>query len=171
MTPHLDPKAHRAAVDAYVTEAEMRLALQRFEETLDATIGRFLLPKESGNPKVYYAVEDEHRDEKVEGETRIPAGEYQIRLRREGGMVERYDKRFAPYHDGMLWLQDVPDFEWVYIHVGNDDDDTEGCILPGMQRGPNMTVLQSARAYGEIYKACWKAADEGRLSILITNPR
>jgi len=26
-------------------------------------------------------------------------------------------------------LQDVPNFQYVYIHIGNDDDHTDGCLL------------------------------------------
>lgn len=151
------------------------LRLERFEESNDATISRLLLPKhegEPGNPKVYYAVEDQAQTgEKVPGETRIPAGRYKIKLRRDGGMVKKYDARFTDInHDGMLWLQDVPDFEFVYIHIGNTDDDSRGCILPGRARGANMSVIQSKNAYCELYKAVWREADTGWLEIDVIDP-
>ncbi len=150
----------------------MRLFLNRFEETTDATIGRFLVPKAMPPDefKQYYSCEDEKRKVKVPGETRIDAGEYRIKLRREGGMVKRYDRRLAPFHDGMLWLQDVRNFTFVYIHIGNDDDDSDACILVGMKRGPNMTIQRSAIAYSEIYKDVWRYADADDLSIVITDP-
>ncbi len=151
----------------------MKLTLNRFEQDSDSTLGRLLVPTLTGDnwtlslPKQYFTVEDEFRTVKVAGETRIDPGEYRIRLRREGGMVKRYDKRFSPFHDGMLWLQDVPGFKWVYIHAGNSDDDTEGCILVGMQRGAGLTILKSAVAYAEIYKAVWSYAEADDLSIVI----
>ncbi len=153
----------------------MKLILNRLWENEDATAGRLFLPIDEGagvsRQAVFYTCEDERREVKVAGETRIPAGEYQIRLRREGGMVRRYDKRFAPFHDGMLWLQDVPNFEYVYIHVGNTDDDTEGCILVGMERGPGMTVRKSAVAYKMLYQEVWQAAESGLLAITINDPQ
>lgn len=76
-------------------------------------------------------LEDEAREVKVRGETRIAAGRYEVLLRNEGGMTGRYAQRFPEIHKGMLWLQGVPDFEYVYIHTGNTDDHTEGCILVG----------------------------------------
>lgn len=75
-----------------------------------------------------FTVEDELRKEKIAGETCIPEGCYEIKLRNEGGMTKRYGEKFD-FHKGMLWLQDVPNFEWVYIHIGNTDKHSEGCIL------------------------------------------
>jgi hypothetical protein len=31
----------------------------------------------------------------------------------------------------MLWLQDVPGFEWILIHQGNTDEHTSGCLIVG----------------------------------------
>jgi hypothetical protein len=88
---------------------------------------------------------------KVPGETRIPAGTYQIKLRPEGGMNAKYAARFPADHRGMLWLQDVPGFEWVYIHIGNTDDDTLGCILVGDTANIEGTLARSEQAYRRIY--------------------
>ncbi len=157
----------------------MRLDLNRFVPGADATLGKLEVPSvdiavpDTGiivPPTTYFTLEDELRKVKVPGETCIDAGEYRIRLRREGGMVKRYDRRLAPFHDGMLWLQDVRNFVYVYLHIGNDDDDTDGCILTGMLRGPNMTIRRSAEAYSRIYKAVWKYADADDLSIVIRDP-
>lgn len=79
----------------------------------------------------HYTLEDEYRNEKVYGETRIPAGTYPLELRTEGGHHQRYRHRFADIHEGMVHLLNVPNFKWILYHIGNDDDDTAGCILPG----------------------------------------
>ncbi len=66
-------------------------------------------------------LEDEYREDKVPGETRIPAGKYRMGLRTEGGMTQRYAKKFAGTHVGMLHVLDVIGFTYIYIHVGNTD--------------------------------------------------
>lgn len=101
-----------------------------------------------------YTLEDQHNEPKIPGETRIPAGRYQIKLRDEGGMIVRYKQRF-PWHKGMLWLQDVLGFQYIYIHVGNKDDDSEGCILVGDGQVSNVKergqVTSSVAAYRRLY--------------------
>ena len=99
------------------------------------------------------AAEDEHRVAKVRGETRIPAGRYQIELRTTGGMHSRYLTRFgSSWHRGMLWLRNVPGFSFIYIHIGNTDDDTEGCIVVGEGRDEvSRSVRQSTNAYRQLY--------------------
>ena len=107
----------------------MELLLLRHNSGPDSTTG--ILSNLDSEQFYGFTCEDEHRTKKVMGETRIPAGRYEIKLRREGGMLKRYKQRFGDWHEGMLHLQDVPGFKWIYIHVGNDDDDTAGCILLG----------------------------------------
>lgn len=111
-----------------------------------------------------FTCEDEIRDKKVRGETAIPEGVYEIKLRTEGGMHARYSERYS-FHKGMLWLQGVPNFEWVYIHTGNDDDDTEGCILVGQRpTAPSpgeFGVSHSRLAYETLYKKVIAAFERG----------
>lgn len=141
----------------------MKLTLERIESDGDATIGRLSIDGES----FCYTCEDEHREEKVAGETRIPAGEYEILLRNAGGMVGAYNDRYSDVsHRGMLHLQDVPGFEWIYIHVGNDESHSEGCILVGFERY-GMKVGRSRDAYRALYKKVADAAEAGDLSIEI----
>ena len=64
-------------------------------------------------------------------ETCIPEGEYEIKLRTVGGFNERYTKKYPTMHRGMLWLQDVPGFEYILIHQGNTDEHTSGCLIVG----------------------------------------
>lgn len=113
-----------------------------------------------------HTLEDEYRINKVYGETRIPSGRYLIELRTEGGMHGRYKERFAPLHRGMLWLRGVPNFEFVYIHIGNDDEDTDGCILVGKTRSGDK-ILRSAEAYTELYTSVVAAMDSGEVVWII----
>jgi len=112
-------------------------------------------------------LEDEHRTKKVWGETRIPAGTYQVELRTEGGFHNRYTQRFGAKHKGMLHIVGVPNFEYVLIHIGNDDDDTAGCLLVGrdLLKHKHFTLSNSTKAYLSLYDKLWRAAEARQLSI------
>lgn len=112
-----------------------------------------------------FSLEDEFRTHKVMHETRIPAGIYDIKLREAGRIHEKYAIRFKGMHKGVLHLQDVPGFTYIYIHCGNTDDHTSGCILVGnqiskrsdLQGGSELAVLHSTTAYTNLYKKCIEA--------------
>lgn len=107
-----------------------------------------------------FTLEDKHNDVKVYGQTRIPSGTYNIVLRKEGGMTRRYKEKYGNNHKGMLWLQDVPGFEYVYIHIGNDEEDTLGCILLGETCDSGSgTVGRSRIAYQNFYRDAIDALD------------
>lgn len=130
----------------------MRLGIERFGFGRDSTLGELTI---EGKP-VAFTIEDERRRIKVPGETCIPAGVYRLKFRAEGGMHPKYAKRFPAFHMGMLWLQDVPGFEYVYLHCGNDDDDSEGCPLiattPIVKPDGEFAGSESARAYEKVYR-------------------
>ena len=110
-----------------------------------------------------YTLEDPVREEKIPEETAIAPGNYRITYRDEGGMVKRYKEKFR-WHKGMLWLRDVPDFEWVYIHIGNFVRDTEGCILVGRTAvgDDNAPMIgDSTTAYLSVYRLVADALDAG----------
>lgn len=134
----------------------MELKVLRYGHEADSTGGLLLVD----GKHFCYTCEDETRKIKVPGETCIPPGRYEILLRNAGGMTERYKQRFE-FHRGMLHLQAVPGFQWVYIHIGNTDDDTEGCILIGFQAQKRYTVGLSTSAYSELYKQVLAAMDRG----------
>ncbi len=135
----------------------MLIKMKRFYSNENATQGVMVV-----DGQMVYTLEDERREVKVNGETRIPAGTYQIKLRNEGGMTQRYAARF-PNHKGMLWLQNVHNFEWVYIHIGNREDQTEGCILVGLEAYNNMTIGRSTDAYNIIYPIIANAIESGEV--------
>ncbi len=103
-----------------------------------------------------FMLEDELRSVKVAGETAIPAGRYEIKIRGNGGRLNPVYYEKYPWHEGMLHLQDVPGFTWCYVHIGNKEKDTDGCPLPGdvPQVFPDgeFSVGRSAVPYERIYK-------------------
>ena len=133
----------------------MELILKRFSGADESTLGLIFVEEKF----FCYSLEDQFNEPKIPGETRIPAGRYQIILRTEGGMHSRYSDRFA-FHKGMLWLQDVPGFTFIYLHTGNNDDHSEGCILTGDGQVQNVTergqVTSSVAAYRRLYEVITK---------------
>ena len=123
---------------------------------------------------VAYGLEDQYQpDEKVLGETSIPFGNYQLGLRTTGGFHKRYGKRFGVLHEGMLQIQDVPEFTNVLIHCGNRHDDTSGCLLVGDTVNMNLVeegfLGHSAQAYVRLYRLVLPAVKEGKCSITFTS--
>lgn len=130
----------------------MEYQLLRFKSRADYTIGALF---EMDTPQhrtnfLCFSLEDEFRKEKVKAETRIKAGRYKLELRTEGGLNKKYRQKFPGMHVGMIWLRNVPDFKWIYIHIGNTDDDTEGCIVVGNGAIANR-LANSVKAYTFIY--------------------
>jgi hypothetical protein len=145
----------------------MNLYLPRLVSDGRATIGTLF----HNNVFQCFILEDEHRLVKKRGETRIPAGIYNIGVRTEGGFHERYRRRF-PWHKGMLHILDVPNFTNILIHPGNDESDTEGCLLPGLSadvRPNNYFVGHSVTAYKALYQNVIEDALAGRLQIEIAD--
>ena len=138
----------------------MNYRVLRINSQMDFTIGVLFVIGKTYVRKLCYSLEDEFRIEKVSGETRIPAGTYELKLRTEGSLNERYKTRFNDIHEGMIWLQDVPNFKWIYIHCGNDDDDTDGCILVGSYQRLDK-VLNSRDAYRRIYSGIVDSIKKG----------
>jgi len=124
----------------------MEITALRLMDDEDATIGAFYI---NGIGRCF-TLEDEEREIKVKGETRVPEGRYRVTLRTEGGFNARYSKKFGSFHKGMLWVRDVPNFEYVLIHIGNTDEDTAGCLLVGttVKKG---FLADSTTAYKDIY--------------------
>ena len=133
----------------------MKLEVLRFSSDSDSTLG-VLFDTTNERKFLCFTLEDEFREIKISGETRIPAGTYNVTLRTEGGFNQRYNDKFGTdFNKGMLWVRDVPGFEYILIHIGNTDDNTEGCLLVGDTQTQNITkngfIGSSTDAYTRIY--------------------
>lgn len=71
---------------------------------------------------------------KVRRESCIPIGLYQV--------LFTPSQRFAR---SLPVLVNVPGFRGIRIHAGNSDADTEGCLLPGLERDVNKGTVSKSR--------------------------
>jgi len=128
----------------------VEIIVTRHKSNDNETIGSMYID----NLFVCYTLEDEYRAKKVWGETRIPAGRYELELNNDFGKNKKYSKRFPDIHKGMIHLLNVPGFKYILIHIGNTDVDTAGCILVGMSAndtGKKWKISRSTDAYKKIY--------------------
>jgi len=136
----------------------MKLRVLRIGDNDDTSLGVFYI---NGILKCG-SVEDEERDTKVAGETRVPNGIYKVGLRTEGGTHARYLKKYGEdFHKGMLCIYNADDwklvangmsFQYILIHTGNTDEDTEGCLLVNNTLDiKNYVGGSSVDAYKSIY--------------------
>lgn len=145
----------------------MKYEVLRVSSGKDATSG--LLFEVSQNKRTFlaYTLEDEQRDVKVWGETRIPAGTYKLELREEGGFHNRYLNKYGnTFHKGMIHVQDVPGFEFILWHTGNTDEHTAGCLILGNTQTNNRIakdgfVGNSVDAYKFVYPRVAAAIEAG----------
>ena len=147
-------------------QPNMQLEVLRFSSEDDSTSG-LLFDITDGNRKfLAYTLEDEYREEKEMHETRIPAGTYNITLRTVGGFHTRYTEKYGDMHKGMLWVRNVPGFEYILIHTGNTDEHTSGCLLVGDTQTNNQSkedgfIGSSVKAYKRIYPPIAKVLEDG----------
>ncbi len=135
-------------------------------------------------------VEDEKREIKKHGETRIPNNIYNVSLRispkfskeyyrdDEGNLILSKDRktpeqiaRYNTAHE-MIWVLNVDGFEFILWHWGNTDKDTDGCYIVGSVFGSSNGregVLNSRKKYTEIYPIIWRSIrDALKIGKLIT---
>ncbi len=106
-------------------------------------------------------LEDEKREKKIMAETRIPEGTYEIKLRTEGTHHNDYIKKFPADHIGMLHVTNVPNFEFILIHIGNTEKDTAGCLLVG-KKDDTGTITSSTDTYLKLYRKVAPVLKEGK---------
>ena len=135
----------------------MKYEVLRISSGKDSTSGMLFEVDNNRRTFLAYTLEDEQRDVKVWGETRIPAGTYKLKLRKEGGFHTRYLGKYGDtFHKGMIHVQDVPGFEYILWHTGNTDEHTAGCLILGNTQTNNRIakdgfIGSSVDAYKFVY--------------------
>ena len=98
---------------------------------------------------------------KVPNKTAIPTGTYQIVMNIVSPKFK--DRSWAkPYGGKLPRLLNVPGFDGVLIHPGNNQDDTSGCLLVGKNKAVGK-VLDSQNTFKALMKQLL-----GQQSITIT---
>jgi len=135
----------------------MKLTLKRIQLSKGCTIGALYI-----DGRMYcFTCEDEERltGPKVFGETAIPRGSYDIIINHSD-----HFNRMLPL------LLGVPNYSGVRIHPGNKPADTEGCVLPGLDRLP-MGVGRSVLAFNPLFDKITAAKSAAQsVSIDIVGP-
>jgi hypothetical protein len=114
-----------------INKNNMELLLKRIARKPTYTIGKLYV----NNVYTCDVLEDYDRiyygGSKVAGKTAIPCGRYEV-------VLNNYSPRFGnkePYKSlcgGCVPLiNNVPKFSGVRIHIGNTENDTDGCLLVG----------------------------------------
>lgn len=87
---------------------------------------------------------------KIQNETAIPRGTYNVVKH-----MSPHFNRFVPM------LENVPNYTTVYIHWGNSDVDTDGCILVGTTVTNIDFISQSVLAFNNLYEKIENAWNSG----------
>lgn len=153
---------------------QLTIDVELYDQDADSTRSKFYFNGEFKG----YGIEDEYREVKVHGETRIPNGSYEVGFRyspkfshqyyrdSEGNLLhykkrntKELEKKYSVAHE-LIWVKDVPGFEFILWHWGNTDDNTDGCYLVGVEPtilGGQKAVSDSRKKYMEIYPIVWSA--------------
>ncbi len=120
----------------------MNILLQRFSDNGKSTMG-LLFHKEDNMKFLGFVLEDEHREEKVSKETRIPAGYYELKIRKEETpLTLKHRINYGQWFKFHIEITNIPNFKGVYLHAGNDETDTDGCPLIGNTLSNHHVVLK-----------------------------
>jgi len=155
----------------------MHIVQRRQRDDGEATIGSWVIDGEWACD----TLEDQWQAIKVPGETRIPAGLYELELKPLD--TSRFDETATQMlgddHHGMLRLKPandkfVFDFTEVLAHWGNFETDTAGCVLVGMgvatDRHGHLKILDSKNTYKKVYPPIAAALLAGeRVTLLVVD--
>lgn len=114
-----------------------------------------------------YTMEDQFQKIKVRGETRIPAGRYELKINKaDTPLTLKHRKSYGDWFKYHIEITGISNFTSVYFHAGNSDDHSAGCILPNdtannNQIGPEV-MGRSLQANERFYKRIYPELESGR---------
>lgn len=151
----------------------MKIIVKRTDYLPTMTIGEMSIDGRF----ICYSLEDKCREnpktdapfevvfEKVQGETAIPQGVYEVII----DMSMRFGRE-------MPHLLNVPGFTGIRIHAGNKPTHTEGCILVGMSKvgkGKDLSGIGMSKiAYGKVFdkiEVAYERHDNITLEVICSN--
>ena len=158
------------------------LGVGRYIFKSDWTISHLLINKKN----TYFGIEDEIRNVKVHGETAIDYGVYKLGTRYSPKFSSEFfyneklnklihkseyknitDKEDYKEHE-LIWVMEVPKFNYILLHWGNTDDNTEGCYIMGDRIGilnGQDAVLNSKNTYKAFYMKVFPLIKKGGQTI------
>ena len=117
--------------------------IRRIKDNGKATIGLLYHWQEF----LCFTLEDEFRETKISGETRIPAGRYKIEKCYTSGLLNRMRANGWYTFDWIPTIVGVPNFTNIRIHSGVHEGHTDGCPLLGyIADSNNFTIGDSRKA-------------------------
>lgn len=116
-----------------------------------------------------FVLEDTFNETKIKGETRFPAGKYKLKIRKEDTTLtlkhrKDYNKPGDEWFIYHIEITGIPNYSSVYIHGGNDDEHTLGCILPNYAFDLSLTNKQGSKsvvAVKAFYKLVYPLLEKG----------
>lgn len=127
------------------------LSVLRYFDDKQTTLGLLFIEEEF----FCYTLEDTHRDVKVKGATRIPAGTYRLGYMRALTPLTKKYRQTRPWFEYHLHVKDVPNYTGVYIHSGSTHKHTEGCLLVAdsiYSSSEKRSIFNSRATFEKLYK-------------------
>jgi hypothetical protein len=147
----LEIQLHNGKGDDETALAKSTLTILRYLDDGETTLGLIFLR----NKFFAYTLEDAHNEVKIEKKTRIPAGVYKVDFNKNlTDLTKKYRNTYGSWFDFHLEIKHIPNFQNVYIHVGNTHDHSDGCILiaDGVSAGTSKSLQYSRNAFERFYK-------------------
>lgn len=104
---------------------------------------------------------------KIAGETAIPTGTYKVTLDVVSPKYSNFNKYpYVKFCEGkMPRLLNVPGYEGILIHAGNTQNDTDGCVLVGVNSQVG-AVTNSQNTWRKLYDILLKDKNNITIEIL-----